>query len=257
MRVSAEAFWAEKAGNSPNEFEDSFYPQDPLIAEEGPSFRFAVADGATDTCFSGVWARQLVKAYCEGLFEADHLAHSLPKLQECWREEVLRKGSLPWYVEEKIQEGAFAALVGLTLEGSPESPAEGTWRALALGDSCLFHLRDRDVLQSFPVDDPRFFTNSPLLLSSRPDRNQCALKNLCVDRGEWKAGDSFYLMTDALACWLLQQLQGKRVPWNRLEDFDRRRKRFRPWIERLRGNKVMRNDDVTLVRIEIVRPCDL
>jgi len=257
MHVSAEAFWAEKAGNSRAEYEDAFCPHGRLVAKRGASFRFAVADGATDACFSGIWAEELVRAYCEGLLEPKDLARALTPLQQRWLQQVRGRGSLPWYVEQKIEDGAFATLLGLTLESSSESAVEGTWRAIAVGDSCLFQLRDRDVIVKLPLSDAASFTNSPALLSSRPDRNEPALRGLRTDQGEWKPGDAFYLMTDALACWLLQQLQGRRVPWKRLEGFDKRSKRFRPWIDGKRAKKLMRNDDVTLVRVDIHRPWDL
>jgi Protein phosphatase 2C len=254
MRLSAETFWAEKAGNSPAEYEDAFYPPDSLIDEQRATFSFAVADGATDTCYSGIWARQLVSAYCEGVFNPTDFVRSLRKLEEDWRAEVLGKGSLPWYLEQKIEDGAFATLTGLTLESSSEGAVtEGTWHAIAVGDSCLFQLRGGNVLASFPIGDAMSFTNSPVLLSSRSDRNRSALTKVLRTSGVWQAGDSFYLMTDALSCWFLQQ---RRVPWRQLQDVDRGRHSFRRWIDKLRARKLMKNDDVTLVRIEIPQPWD-
>ena len=138
MVISAETFWLQKAGNKPDEYEDAFCPSDRVIGEAGREFSFAIADGATDACFSGTWARQLVNAYCEGMFDPISLAKSLPELQRQWREHVASKGPLPWYVEQKADSGAFATLLGITLEGLAGSVAEGKWRAIAVGTVACF-----------------------------------------------------------------------------------------------------------------------
>lgn len=256
MLISAETFWAQKAGNDPSEYEDAFWPADRLIGAAGSRFSFALSDGATDACFSGAWARQLVKTYGEGVSDPNSLKDALPQLQRRWREAVLSKRPLPWYVEEKAESGAFATLLGLTLEGAVECPSEGTWRAMAVGDTCLFHVRGRQVLQSFPIEKEEAFNSSPVLLSSKPGHDEIAISNLRMVESNWTAGDSFYLMTDALACWFLKQQKDGRIPWQRLEVVGEKTKRFGLWIDRLRVRKLLRNDDVTLCRIEIQHPHD-
>jgi hypothetical protein len=160
---------------------------------------------------------------------------------------------MPWYIEEKAESGAFATLLGLTLESS-DDPANGSWRAIAIGDSCLVHLRERRVLKCFPIDKEELFNNSPVLLSSMPGNEEKTLSHLQTIEGNWKSGDSFYLMTDAFACWFLHQLKDGRIPWQRLQTVGERSRLFGPWIDRLRAGKKIRNDDVTLGRIEIQLP---
>lgn len=62
MRVSIQVFGLPKAGNRADEYEDAYSPkrQGEL---EGESFRFAVADGATEGSFSRLWAGMLVRSY--------------------------------------------------------------------------------------------------------------------------------------------------------------------------------------------------
>src|SRR5262249_8616938 len=64
--------------------------------------------------------------------------------QARWWAEVQAKPQ-PWYVEAKVNAGAFAALAGLTLD------ADGGWHALAVGDCCVFHVRDDALLRAFPI----------------------------------------------------------------------------------------------------------
>src|SRR5437879_3789162 len=117
MRISAQAFWSPKAGNQESEYEDAFGPEHPIIGKEGTTFRFAVGDGATETLFSGVWAKQLVRAFCRGQLEGQGFPHHLTALRERWLKIVTRK-PMPWYAEEKLRSGAFAAIVGTILDDS-------------------------------------------------------------------------------------------------------------------------------------------
>ena len=70
--------------------------------------------------------------------------------------------------------------------------------------------------------------------------------------GTWQSGDQFFLMTDALAAWFFKQYEQESRPWEVLRDlgYDDS-KPFEPWIAALRRNNEIRNDDVTLYRIEI------
>ena len=63
MRVSVLSLKLPKSGNQASECEDAFalpkYHNRPRR-----KFRFAIADGATESAFSGLWAEKLVAAYC-------------------------------------------------------------------------------------------------------------------------------------------------------------------------------------------------
>jgi len=258
MRLFAEALWAPKAGNTDSEYEDAYSPRH-RVDDESCS-RFAVADGASETSFSGIWARQLVRAYCTGAFDNLVDPEWLFKLQRKWWS-IVRSKPLSWYAEEKLESGTFAALVGLTLEWESAKSEHGTWHAEAIGDSCLFQLRDGHIVSTFPLHASQEFTNSPILLSAKPGKNS-ALESLVLARGEWQSGDHFYLMTDAVAAWFFRALEGKEAPWEIVRDLDNEpcgrvaarsgMKSFREWVETARRQNLMRNDDVTLYRIEIV-----
>jgi hypothetical protein len=258
MRVFAEALWMPKAGNTDSEYEDAYWPRHP-VEGEGCS-RFAVADGATETSFSGIWAKQLVRAYCAGAFDNLHDSEWLSKLQRKWWS-IVRKKPMPWYAEEKLESGTFAALVGLTLHSESAENEHGAWHAEAIGDSCLFQLRGGDILAKFPVQASQDFTNSPVLLSTKAGENS-SLNSLTLARGEWQCGDHFYLMTDAIAAWFFRAIERHEAPWEIIRDLDNDLRRplaqrsgmksFREWVDMARRQSLMRNDDVTLYRIEII-----
>jgi hypothetical protein len=251
MRVVAQPAWVPKAGNSEAEYEDAVWParrQD----RRRSRFRAAVADGATDSSFSGIWARLLVRAFGEGRLDADSLPDALEPLRHSWRSQVGER-PLPWYAEEKLQRGAFATLVGLELlDQAPRLGMSRRWRALALGDSCLVQRRGQDLLACFPLDHSSAFTNAPYLLASDATRNQDLGEYLCLWEGDWEPGDSFYLMTDALAWWFLREREEGQQPWALWPEADGADPgdAFGAWVHDLRASGRMRNDDVTLLRVD-------
>ena len=263
MRVRARAFWAPKAGNSAEEYEDAFWWEYGRIAtrpyppgDDGrDTFRCAVADGATETSFSGLWADLLARGFCKGRLDPDALAAGLPRLQRVWRR-LVGSRPLPWYAEEKARSGAFAAVAGLTLlpttAGVGEELPGGRWQALALGDSCLFQVRD-DAFVAFPVAHSTEFGNRPALLSSNPAANAGLADRLPCAAGDWLPGDRFYLMTDALACWFLQATEADERPCDVLRELAATggSAGFAGWVDALRAGGGLRNDDVTLVMVEV------
>ena len=252
MHVRARVFWLPKAGHGEEEYEDAFWWDYPRGLDGRDTFRCAVADGATETSFSGLWADLLARGFCKGRLDPDALPAGVPRLQRVWRRLVGAR-PLPWYAEEKARSGAFAAVVGLTvLPGGDGDGAGGRWEALALGDSCLFQARDDGVL-AFPLAHSGEFGTRPALLSSNQAANAGLEERLACLAGDWQPGDRFYLMTDALACWFLQDAEGGERPWTTLRDLalSGDRASFAGWIGDLRATGRLRNDDVTLLMVEL------
>ncbi len=236
MRVGFEAYWLQKAGNSVEEYEDAFAPAqfDPPDCAE---FRCAVADGATETSFSGLWARILVESYVD-----QRLTQIKPEivfeLATRWRQAIdarTRHKPLPWYALEKLERGAFSSLIGLSIR------ADGGWRALCVGDSCLFHIRPHQPIRAFPYYQPEQFNNHPLLISTN---DYVGLKPQRA-RGKWQDGDYFLLMTDALAHFFLSQ-RAFRAQFVR-QSFDQGE--FARLVEAARNDRICHNDDVTFLKI--------
>jgi len=248
MHIFAQAFWLPKAGNSIEEYEDAFWPE-LKIDQCAEAFKFAVADGATTTSFSGLWARMLVRAYCEGQLAQTKLSKFLPDLQKEWFEQIGKK-PLPWYAEEQLRRGAFSSLIGLTLkEFIFNEKQRYKWEAMAIGDSCLFQVRGGRLIHPFPLVRSEEFNNRPYLLSSNPSSNNHLKENVVRRKGAWESGDEFYLMTDALACWFLKSIEENDNPRELLRDIVTS-DQFADLITELRKSRVIGNDDVTLLRID-------
>jgi hypothetical protein len=245
VEVYAKEFWVPKRGSSETEYEDAFN-----LAEDGS--RFAVADGATETSFSGIWAKQLVRAFTKKKLSIPIALEELKPLQSRW-EKIVHRHPLPWYAEEKASNGAFAAFIGLELLQEHSSAKEKMWQATAIGDSCLVQVRGHEIIEAFPLADSASFGSRPNLLSSAPALNGNGTELVLKARGFCGREDVFFLMTDALACWFFKEREQGETPWNILRDLDTRdRVSFETLISDLRSAGRMKNDDVTLVRIDIL-----
>ena len=235
MQTSATAWWAPKSGNAANEYEDAF-------AVESDSLRFAVADGASETSFAKQWAELLVERFVRQPASAADLREWVAPLQAAWVGEHQGKATA-WYAEEKAREGAFSSLLGVAIEAD-------RWRALAVGDSCLFVVRAGKLLRAFPLARAEQFNNSPVLLSSVARSNQRVWDDVRSDEGELQVRDQLLLMTDALAQWFLVEAEMGRRPWAALARAASP-EAFGAFVDCLRGGGALRNDDVTLVRVEV------
>jgi hypothetical protein len=233
------ALHAPKRGYTDEEYEDA-WAADPAVG------RFAVADGASESSFAALWSRLLTEG-----FVAARRPQNLPRLLEGprrrWSAEVMDL-DLPWYAEMKREEGAFATLLGMSVQ-APTPDRLGRWRAVAVGDSCLFHVRDGRRVRAFPVRRSSDFGNQPRLIGSRegpaPAAERCS--------GLMQPGDRFFLMTDALAQWFLYTRESGERPWEAvvsLASAVQPAAAFAAWIEELRAHGGLRNDDVTLLIVE-------
>ena len=270
MRVQAQAHWEPKAGSQTSEYEDAFWllnaannadvNADVFVDE----FCCAIADGATESSYSRIWAKQWVQAVChKRLFNAEAMLTQLPQLQRQWARYVQqrlqrRSAALPWYVTEKAQQGAHAALLSFNLQAGVGNGGAGwgTWQALAVGDCCLAQVRSGIAIALFPYVAASEFNTRPYLLASQPTNTDAKQLSAHIRTlmGEWHSGDHFYLMTDALAHWFYRSIEQGEMPWCAFDDLDSSASdflSFREWIQVLRADGAIRNDDVTVMRIAV------
>lgn len=276
IKVFVTTFQLQKFGNEPGECEDALYPKEEGERQER-IFRFAIADGASEGMLSGQWAEILVKIFCLDYSFSIDPATFLSEATMGWSswkkkyllERASQNRAIRWYEEQGLQTGAFSTFLGLSLTCDEEHTC-GKWEAAALGDSCLFQVRGDQLIAGFPLEHSSDFNNRPLLLSSNPSLNEGFFHAFKIIQGEWRIDDRFYLMTDALADWFLKGCESGQAPWLTLSDLgieerghtscrgmsptgERGQKQsFNRWINALRNTKKIRNDDVTLIRIDMI-----
>ena len=159
---------------------------------------------------------------------------------------------LAWYAEEKARRGAFATL--LAVDFSATSPSDSSsWNAVALGDSCLFHVRQNTLLRSFPLLRADEFGTTPSLISTNLNYSERSLDSLTIAAGECHSGDLILMSTDALAAWLLSENERGSDYWKSLSCVTQ--DEFSSLVKRARDSGEMRNDDVTLAVVECCKSC--
>lgn len=246
MKAHVSIFQLPKAGHTKAEYEDSCWPRE-SCAETLPT-RLAVADGATDAVYSGLWAGLLVEAWGLSRF-GDVSPEAIRETAESWQQ-MIQYRSMPWYVEEKAKRGTYAAFVGLDLNHETDS-GSGGWTAAACGDCCLFQIRCNKVITKFPVTHSEDFSSSPLLLGTHT-MNVNDQEGIRKEAGQWEVGDSFYLMSDALACWFLAKYESGFEPSHLLGHLiTDREPSFEMWIDDLRERRELKNDDCTLLSVTL------
>ncbi len=235
MKISARCFWLQKAGNTPDEYEDAFdlsfnrrgrnrmqpTPGCLIFEREVKHPVFAIADGAADGAYPAMWAQSLVRSCVR---QGPRTAKSLRRLAEDLGQNHIAKLAterLPWWTAQKVQQGDFAALLTLSLSGNREGGLSGgRWTALGVGDACLFQVRQDRLVACFPVESTDELGYNPVLLCTVAEKNQRVWEMAGRLRrvGDWHPGDNFFLMTDALAHWFLMQVESGAQPWHTLAE---------------------------------------
>lgn len=243
-----------KSGNNTKDYEDAYGYIKKDFAEI-QRLHAAIADGATESSFAVEWANMLVNCYVEEPFnDAIEFQTRIKSLSNDWHTTVFSR-PLPWYAEEKARMGAFSTFIGLkiTFDDSPLANS-GHWNAIAIGDSCLFQIRDNSLNSVFPLKQAEDFTNSPILISSNLEKNSQCWDNVLNQSGKWQEKDIFFIISDALAAWFLRQCELGNHPWDELLvlsekincDTD-----FEHWIDKKRQTSQLKNDDVTCIIIKL------
>jgi hypothetical protein len=252
--VKWHAATVSKSCNSIEENEDAYSPHLPNGDLAGLDFfQCAIADGATRSSFAGDFANYLVET-CVQSPKIEHLNRVIRSSQQQWHQ-ALQGKNLPWHAQEKVKEGAYATLLWLQFfpKGTNHILWNNTWRAIAIGDSCLFQFRKDAVIKAIPLGSSREFNNHPSLISSH--LHSSFGKDEWETIGNWDSGDDFFLATDALAKWTYQVIENHQNPVSIFKDKLTRKSKdhfFADWIGQLRRNGEIRDDDTTLIWIKVI-----
>ncbi|MFJ4102261.1 protein phosphatase 2C domain-containing protein [Amycolatopsis japonica] len=175
-----------KHGRGESENEDS------VTANEREG-RFAISDGASTAARPEVWSRLLTEAYSTESLDPFNQAVQR-ELRRRWQQEVNRP-DLPWFAQAKLAQGSAATFIGLQV-------FESGFDVAAIGDSCLLHLRDAEILLSAPLSNAEEFSRFPVLVRTLDETTPT--QEIWAGGGQHQAGDVFLLATDAIAKYLLQ-----------------------------------------------------
>jgi serine/threonine protein phosphatase PrpC len=152
-------FRTHKVRETENACEDSVYPGP---GESSQEF-FAVADGATQSFYSRIWAQKLTSRFAEkGQDAFENWGTWIKGAQEAWRKEVaaeVEKRPEDVYTTNGFNERRPAAATFVGLQLLPAQTRDVVaWRALVIGDSCLFHLSSKGNVSRYPKQKAVDFT---------------------------------------------------------------------------------------------------
>jgi len=277
MRASVIAYWAAKEGSSVTEYEDAWQVL-PCTGDEIPGdwAAVAVADGATESLLARQWAAMMAEEFAvasAAAHDAYLFAETALALSSRWpavvksyiaeRENAERP--LRWYERPGMEKGAFATLLALQVNidsqlvgdacTQPDSVDSGSlrviggWTSAALGDTCLFHVRGGQLRVAFPLSESAHFDTSPPLLGSFGADPEAIADHVRFAEGTVAEGDDFFVCTDALAAWFLARAEEGGRPWETLRDLTEIG--FAEWVSEARRANGLRNDDVTLVHVDV------
>jgi hypothetical protein len=245
-----------KDGNREDENEDAVYPQllngSSLITDQ---FSCAMADGATTSSFSKLWANLLVSESSRSHNLQQDFMQTLNSARAIWKNELSQK-DLPWPAAIKVKQGSYATLLWFQIwmkNGffvSNNGASERGWAANAVGDTCLFHVVKGHFSTSFPLTRAAQFSNTPELISTSIAYQRTAISKNSIS-GTWQKGDHFLIASDALAAWMIGGLEKNTLGWPMISENLTSVVRFQSWIRSLRRHSLIKNDDTSLIALSV------
>lgn len=261
--VSYKCWHLPHMGDSESFYEDSYHPKIGFhqIQSNG-SMRFAVADGVSGAYFSGGWASQLTALFGKSGKTAFYNVDTLKAEAKKWVQDELEKAEIYYFDEpdevkdiaEQIQtEGGAATVHGLELNITDE---ELFWDSFSIGDSCMFHIRNGEIISQSPKLSYDEFGYSPEQISTLYPEEE--YWNSITASGTFQIGDVFLLATDAFSSWLITPHDSYPVS-QKIQDVIslESQQAFNVLISQEREAKRMEDDDVTLSLIKVTRPREL
>ena len=254
MLFQSRSFWHPKDIEFANVYEDSFRvdPDQGIIA---------IADGVSSAMFSKGWADILTQGVIENPPVVDDRASFAPwlaNLRSVWTK-TTDLSKLNYFQRQKLDRvgGGYSTLLWIVLKRADENADEQaetaySLQATALGDCCVFVVRDGQVITKFAMKDVQEFEEDPLSIGSCNSNHDDALEFRFLDTS-CQGGDLVVLATDAISKWVYQQLEADEpVDWECLWNMTPN-----DWASRvamlrdLPSDTRMRVDDTTMVMLRM------
>jgi hypothetical protein len=205
-----------------------------------------VADGVTNSRFSGELARLLVKRWTDSpLARGESFREWLRPVQDAWAAEVApaRADVETQWFNRNAQWVGHSTFVGLSLEGR-------TLRAVGIGDAVVIQVRGNRVVRAWPNEHASDFRSQTEALPSAGDPTWPIREtDIAVE-----AGDEIFMLSDAIGSWTLREAEAGRNPFAALRRMNRPGLMQR-FVEGHRAHSrnanLMDVDDTTLVRFVV------
>ena len=168
----------------------------------------------------------------------------------------------PLVCRQGVSQGASATFLGLVLQlplslrkrGGGEGGFLRAGRPSPSATLPLAHPRRCTCFAHFPSTHAEQFDNFPKLVGSRMSVEDIRARQSLWPDGRGQSGDRLWMMTDALAQWCLTEIEAGGILGTTGISSDAAGEatdQFVSLIEGLRDTGKLRNDDVTLLAIEL------
>jgi serine/threonine protein phosphatase PrpC len=246
MTIRVQGFQTPKNGSSSQECQDA-------LAWNAQQMTFAIADGVSDSAFQSLWANILVTSFvAEGRtmegYSRDWLARWLQTQQNVWNSRVNWE-TIPWHGRLKAQQtGGQATFLGIRV-----LPDRNAWIGIAIGDCNLFRFgKDGRFKESVPNHRSADFSNATQAFSSTLRDHEKMLNQVKMIQGTFDPGDSLILATDAVARWMLENLEDKKDPLREIPTSASDEPGiFNQWVNAQRQSGALKDDDTSLLLIQL------
>tara|TARA_B100001123_G_C15233781_1_gene996258 strand:- start:62 stop:847 length:786 start_codon:yes stop_codon:yes gene_type:complete len=238
-------FSTQKPLEKPEENQDAFA----INSDKGI---FVISDGASSTPRSGLWSRILTQNFIKN---ENIIKKSRTKGYSKWLEESRKE----W--EEKAEIEKLPKIIQIKLEKSKGSAStflgciyskiktKNKLKIIYIGDSCFFLIRNRKIAVAIPFKKSEQFDSNPKVLRSLEGGG--GEKNLKTKNIELKADDTIIVATDEVGQWILSRKEKGEQPWRELENLTE--KKFEKLIEKIRKNKQVDEDDMSVIIFKITK----
>lgn len=236
-------FHLSKLGNPSREYEDS-------LSFDLKKGRFAIADGASGSTFSDIWARALTETFVNSridLFgDTDGIMNKMVSTsRDYWYENINWK-ALPWFLKNKSISGSYSTFLALQIK---KVTGILKFKSISVGDSCMFILDGNRIKDSFPIKFPGEFGSNPKLIwSGQGSPVKKSLKvpepELLEFSGNLEKDQTVILATDAAAKWIMDDTENAmNLFLNDFESLDSK-------VPKLINEGKIKNDDFTVSILE-------
>jgi hypothetical protein len=239
------AWSVAKPGNRPDQNQDAYASE----VKDG-RIRLTLSDGVTEESFdSRGWAIALSTNFLDRPADLDQklaeVAGAFAAKVETRVANADKTKAYSWLAKPRSDFGSKATL--LSVDVAP-GRKKGTfeWRAFGVGDTNLFVVRGNEMIEAWPLKESGDFSRNADVASTKA---VFATQWRTDGKGTLEKGDRLYLMTDALAQYVLAKQEAGEPVWSTLDRLDSEAG-FAAFVQDARAAG-MTPDDTTLQRIVV------
>lgn len=239
------AWSVAKPGNRPDQNQDAYASE-----ERDGRIRLTLSDGVTEESFdSRGWATTLCTSFLDRPADLDQklaeVAGTFAAKVETRVANADKTKAYSWLAKPRSDFGSKATLLSVEL-GPGRKKGTYDWKAFAVGDTNLFVIRGGEMIKAWPLESSSDFGRNADVASTKA---VFATAWRTDAKGTLEPGDRLYLMTDALAQYVLAKKEAGEPVWSTLAALDSEAA-FTAFVQDAR-DAGMTPDDTTLQRIVV------